>query len=216
MKEMLNKVLFEVTEKVINSDKTIFDKPFFGRIVHSMNVNAVLLINEIYDKDKTEGRETLSIFFIIDWIRTNIETLISTISSLTVTDIDKGLKHIEQMIYEQDKLLNRLRRVRNKLLAHSDKTWSNKIDESRLVVNAPKEEIKERLNEWMTNVKTIAVPAHEMKELGSFTVGVLLGLKNTLNMPDRIFGKSGNIEEWNKFYNLQTAEAKDFFTRIAK
>lgn len=38
--------------------------------------------------------------------------------------------------------------------------------------------------------------------------------KVLLKMPDRIFGKSGNIEEWEDFYKRQKQEASKLFDSV--
>lgn len=130
------------------------------------------------------------------------------------SDIDIVRKNINGF----KEVINRFQYVRNKLVSHNDKKIVDVVDIRRNLMNNrsihSKELFEKSSKEFLKNVSEFLLQIEDFLTIKKHTINIVLDLKKLLKMPDRIFGKSGNLEEWENFYKLRKNESVRFFELI--
>jgi hypothetical protein len=209
--DFTNRLVFmEITEEY-RKHKNV---PLISNICNAMANDAVLKITSIYDKNSN----VLSIYYILRWIQKNqdfIKKYVHTLNlDLTNNDIDLITKKIKKF----EPLIKKFRDVRNMLVGHSNRQIVDMVDIRRNLMNkkiikSKEIFIQESIN-YMKKVSGFLLEIKDFVEIRKRTIEILDDLKKVLKMPDRIFGKSGNSEEWENFYESQKRETRKIFEQI--
>jgi len=202
----------EITETCCAKNPKLKDVPFIMNIYNAMANDAVVKMSNIYDTH----RDTLSIYYILNWIRGNVSLLENHIDELVIKEDE--IVYIENKIKTHSELIEKFRRMRKKLLAHNDKKIVQTTDIRRRLLNNKKikteNDFIQESQKYMEELKGFLLDKQDFVGIQNFTFEVLTDIQQLLKMPDRIFGKSGNRQEWEDFYNLMKKDALQFFNRF--
>lgn len=205
----------DISEQYMKKYALIKDYPFIMSIYNSMANDAVLRINNIYDKKK----EVLSFYYLMRWIEKNEIFVKSYMHSLNLDFSNKEIKKIRDNVDKYQKLIEKFRFMRHKLIGHSNREFIDVIDIRRNLLNnkdVTSENVTQASAEYLENISKFLLQTEDFKEIKDKTISAILALKDLLKMPDRIFGRSGNLNEWEKFYHDREKEASLFYESMLK
>lgn len=211
--DFVTRVAFmEITEQYLNKHKTLKeDTPMIWSIYNSMANSAVLQITNIYDG----GSKTLSIHYLLKWIQKNNELIKKHVHAIQLDFSKKDVERIKKNIEGFGELVKKFKNVRNELVGHNNRNRVETIDIRRNLMNNKKIDSEELFiqsaEEYLEEALPFLLDIEDFVSIKDHTIEVLGDLKNLLKMPDRIFGKSGNLKEWDSFYKFQKKEASEFF-----
>lgn len=207
----------EVAEEYISKHKKIkYDMTIIMSVYISMANDAVLRITSIYDRKPN----ALSIYYLLDWIKKNRPLLKLHMHSLNLNFSQKDVDFITESIDGFKLVVSKFRHMRNNLVAHNNREMVDAVDirrnlmikgalhDKELFVSASKEYFK-KVSKFLLKIKDFIL-------IKDHTIKVVLELKNLLKMPDRIFAKSGNVEEWANFTKSQKEEALRLFKKLSR
>ncbi len=204
----------EVAEQYINKHKKLNDMRIIMSIYNSMANDAVLRITNIYDKSK----KALSIFHLLRWVEKNNALIKSYIHSLNLDFSQSDVDLIRKRINGFQELVYKFKYMRNKLVGHNEKEMVNVVDIRRNLINNKnintKELFEKSSKEYLKRVSRFLLQTEDFIAIKDHTINAIIDLKELLKMPDRIFGKSGNLEEWKNYYKFQKEEISQLFESI--
>ena len=204
----------EITEQYMKKYKALNMVPMIMCIYNSMANDAVLKINNIYDHDKN----SLSIFYLLNWIRCNTPLIKSHVHSLDLTFSERDITMLEEKINKSENLILKFEKMRNKLVGHNDKKIVNQTDIRRRLLNNKnlhtKEQFLEASGEYIKEISSFLLEINDFIKIKDITITVLNDIKKLLKMPDRIFGNSGNEKEWKESYESQQKNTSQLFDSV--
>lgn len=204
----------ETTEKRCTKNPELKEIPLIMNIYNSMANDAVVKINNVYDTHK----DALSIFYILCWIKGNVPLLENQINTLRVKDNDIAV--IENKIRKHHELIDKFHKMRKKLITHNDKKIVHTTDIRRRLLNnkniKTQNDFLRESQEYIKELQGFILNKGDFVNIQNLTVEILMDIKKFLKMPDRIFGKSGNKQEWNNFYDSTKKNALYFFDILQK
>lgn len=214
--DFVTRVAFmEVAEKYISNYEKLKDIPLLMSIYNSMANDAVLRITNIYDKN---AKKTISIYYLLNWTERN-PTLIKThMHALNLDFSSSDVNSLREKIYRFSKTINKFQNIRGKLVGHNERAMVDIVDIRRNLMNkkelSTKELFEKSAKEYIKSVSKFLLEIKDFITMKSHTIEIMNDFKVLLKMPDRIFGKSGNTKEWEKFYKLQKQEASKLFEAV--
>lgn len=183
-------------------------------IYNSMANDAVVKINNIYDNHK----DALSIHYLLNWIQQNNLLIKSHVHALSLSFSDKDIILLKEKIEKSSKLIEKFNTMRTKLIAHNDRKKVHATDIRRRLLNNKsintEGSFMDAAKMYMDELQDFLLNKQEFVVLKDFTFDILMDIKRLLKMPDRIFGKSGNEQEWEVFYKSRKEDVSRFFNVI--
>lgn len=204
----------EVVEDYHPKHQELKDIALIMNIYNSMANDAVAKINNIYDGHK----DALSVHDLLNWIRANTPLIKSHVHALNLSFSEKDISLLERKIGKSSKLIKKFNTMRNKLISHNDKKIVRTTDIRRKLLNnksiTTRDAFIEASKTYMEELQGFLLNKEDFITMKNFTIDILMDIKSLLKMPDRIFGQSGNEQEWEEFYKSKKGDVSRFFALI--